>query len=560
MKYLSVCSGIESATVAWHPLGWEALGYSEIEKFPSAVLNHHYPDVPNFGDMCGYEEWPELKPDVAVAGTPCQSFSVAGLRRGMADPRGNLALVYLAVIDRFRPRWVVWENVPGVLSSNGGRDFGSFIGALVKLGYRVSWRVLDAQYFGVPQRRKRVFVVGHLGDWRYSAKVLFEPESMLRHPPPSRETGKRVAASLTSGAHPGSNAPGRRQEDDSNIVAPLTGRPYSDNNGRESLLVPDVTGTLDSRHAGGFQSTDSAYAGHLIPDVTGPLTSGAHDGGGLNGQDANYGRIIPVVSCPDVSPAMKRRDRKGPSSDGSGDGLPLIAYAQDVADPITANEQKTYTHEGSNNFRTRNVTAFDTAQITHPDNRSVPSDQSPTLAPTAGPPAIFGFKPGQGKDARSDGVEENVAPTLSSDHGGNSVPAVAYAIQERAECENPDAGPDGVGIREGAAYTLEARGKPQSVAFTVSDQSNKIGWESDVNPTLQANPQSDSSNIQKGIRSGSMVRRLTPTECERLQGFPDGYTNIPKASDSGRYRALGNAMAVPVMAWIGRRIQEVDNE
>ncbi len=180
MNYLSVCSGIEAATVAWHDLGWKALGYSEIEKFPSQVLAHHYPDVPNFGDMTKYKEWDfgANRLDLLVGGTPCQSFSVAGLRKGLEDPRGNLALTYVGILDKFRPKWCIWENVPGVLSSSKGRDFGSFLGALVELGYGFSYRVLDAKNFGVPQRRRRVFVVGHLGDWKPSAEVLFESESL----------------------------------------------------------------------------------------------------------------------------------------------------------------------------------------------------------------------------------------------------------------------------------------------------------------------------------------------------------------------------------------------
>jgi DNA (cytosine-5)-methyltransferase 1 len=187
MRYLSVCSGIEAATVAWHPLGWRAAGFSEIEKFPSQVLAHHYPDVPNHGDMTNYKEWNLGAIDLLVGGTPCQSFSVAGLRKGMADPRGNLALVYCGILDHFRPKWFVWENVPGVLSSGGGRDFGSFLGALAELGYGFAYRVLDAQWFGVAQRRRRVFVVGCLGDWRSAAAVLFERESLRRDIAPSRE-------------------------------------------------------------------------------------------------------------------------------------------------------------------------------------------------------------------------------------------------------------------------------------------------------------------------------------------------------------------------------------
>lgn len=180
MKYLSVCSGIEAASVAWHGLGWEPVAFSEIDPFASAVLAARFPHVPNLGNMEAHASWP-IEPgsvDLLVGGTPCQSFSVAGLRKGLADPRGNLALVYLAMVDRLRPRWVVWENVPGVLSSNGGRDFGAFLGTLVDSGYSVAWRVLDAQYFGVPQRRRRVFLVGHLGDATGAAKVLFEPGSV----------------------------------------------------------------------------------------------------------------------------------------------------------------------------------------------------------------------------------------------------------------------------------------------------------------------------------------------------------------------------------------------
>ena len=194
MIYGSVCSGVEAATVAWHPLGWKPRWFSEIEKFPSAVLAHHYPDVPNHGDMTTFKEWPDDPIDLLVGGTPCQSFSIAGLRKGLDDPRGNLMLTYLAIAARYKPRWVAWENVPGVLSSNRGRDFGTFLGALGQLGYGFAYRVLDAQYFGVAQRRRRVFVVGYLGDWRRAAAVLFERESLSGHPAPCRETRQAASA------------------------------------------------------------------------------------------------------------------------------------------------------------------------------------------------------------------------------------------------------------------------------------------------------------------------------------------------------------------------------
>jgi DNA (cytosine-5)-methyltransferase 1 len=196
MRYLSVCAGIEAASVAWHDLKWEAAAYSEIEPFPSAVLDHHYPSVPKVGDMTKYKEWDIGTINLLVGGTPCQSFSVAGLRKGLEDPRGNLALVYCGILDHFKPKWFVWENVPGVLSSAGGRDFGSFLGAVAQLGYGFAYRVLDAQYFGVAQRRRRVFVVGCLGDWRSAAEVLFERYSLSGDSAPSREK-RQITPTLT---------------------------------------------------------------------------------------------------------------------------------------------------------------------------------------------------------------------------------------------------------------------------------------------------------------------------------------------------------------------------
>jgi DNA (cytosine-5)-methyltransferase 1 len=254
MRYVSVCSGIEAATVAWHKLGWVPLAFSEIEPFPSAVLAHHYPHVPNLGDMTKHEEWNLGAVDLLVGGTPCQSFSVAGLRKGLADPRGNLMLTYGAIAKRYRPRWLVWENVPGVLSSNGGRDFGTFLGMLAELGYGFAYRVLDAQYFGVAQRRRRVFVVGYLGDWHRAAAVLFESESVCRNPAPSREKGQRVAHGATR------CFAGSRQSD---IAATLetTAHDYSRadgfNMGAQSIAISgDVAGTLDANYYKGCGSAN----------------------------------------------------------------------------------------------------------------------------------------------------------------------------------------------------------------------------------------------------------------------------------------------------------------
>ena len=205
MKYLSVCSGMEAASVAWHPLGWTPVGFSEIEPFPCAILKQRFPETPNYGSLTEYQKWP-LKPgsiDLLVGGTPCQPFSVAGLRKGLTDPRGNLALVFLGLADTLKPNWIVWENVPGVLSSNGGRDFGAFLGALVQLGYGFAYRVLDAQFVGgpraVPQRRRRVFVVASLRGWHACAKVLSISESLPGNIEKVRKIGEQYPGETQDG-------------------------------------------------------------------------------------------------------------------------------------------------------------------------------------------------------------------------------------------------------------------------------------------------------------------------------------------------------------------------
>ena len=212
MRYGSVCSGIEAASVAWHPLGWEPAWFSEIEPFPCAVLNERFPNVPNYGDFTqminpNHEVHRGPAIDVLVGGTPCQDFSVAGLRAGIGGERGGLTLDFLRLAQSLRPRWIVWENVPGVLSSDGGRALGAFVGGLAELGYGFAWRVLDAQYVrvdgysgAVPQRRRRIFVVGHSsGDARRAAAVLLEPEGVRGNPAPRREARKGVAAAAAGG-------------------------------------------------------------------------------------------------------------------------------------------------------------------------------------------------------------------------------------------------------------------------------------------------------------------------------------------------------------------------
>jgi DNA (cytosine-5)-methyltransferase 1 len=410
MNYLSVCSGIEAATVAWHHMGWKPVGFSEIEKFPSQVLAHHYPQVTNFGDMTKYKEW-KLDDSIGllVGGTPCQSFSVAGLRKGLDDPRGNLALTYVGILDKFRPKWCVWENVPGVLSSGGGRDFGSFLGALGELGYGWAYRVLDAQNFGVAQRRRRVFVVGCLGSWESAAKVLFESESLSR-----------------------------------NIAK-----------GRKS-----------------WEETTTAAG--ISTQLCGPLT--ARDYKGISSDDCNE-RYMKMVATPKIANCLETT-----CNDYSrADGFTMIAYEN------------------------------------HPSDSRV---------------------------KEMGDICQTVTSTWGS--GGGNIPFVQNVISF-----NTNARPDEMKFLEEQSNTLTAS---QNLGVAV-DMYN-LTTNENTSQTIRNGTDIDHVG---GLMQNMAVRRLTEVECERLQGFPDNYTNIKENCPSGaRYKALGNSMAVPVMRWIGERINNYE--
>jgi DNA (cytosine-5)-methyltransferase 1 len=448
LKYLSVCSGIEAATVAWHGLGWEPVAFSEIEKFPSAVLKHHYPSVPNWGDMTKFQEWPDASVDVLVGGTPCQSFSVAGLRKGLADPRGNLALVYLGIADRYRPEWLVWENVPGVLSSNGGRDFGAFLGGLGELGYGWSYRVLDAQFFGVAQRRRRVFVVANSRGWQRAAAVLFERASLSGNPPPRREARQAVAPTIAGSSNGGgANGPGRDADSAASLVCVSPGQ-----------------SNAEIRTDGGAPSLTCL---HEAPIVAQPLMAGGPVGGNQGG---DY-----------------------------------------VAQPIP----------------------YDLHQVTAPVNKQnrSPGDPCHTLA------------------------KDNA-------HNAGIVQPVAFAQNQRDEVRTmPVAG--ALAAEPGAKQQTYVA---QPVAFQPRIARNGRGNMGDVVNALQAQSgQTGKGDAAPCVATAMQVRRLTPVECERLQGFPDGYTNIPwrkslESPDGPRYKALGNSMAVPCMRWLGERIQQLEGE
>ena len=392
MRYLSICSGIEAASVAWRPLGWQTAAVAEVDPFPCAVLQHRFPNVPNWGDITKLEGWPDATVDVLVGGTPCQSFSIAGLRAGLADPRGALVHAFAGIAARYRPRWIVWENVPGVLSVDGGRTFAGFLRGLGDVGYQCAWRVFDAQYFNLAQRRARVFVVGYLGDWRPAAAVLVEPESLRGDPAPRRASRQDVARPVASGS--GSSGGYRNDADTA-----------------DNLIVGTLQASMGKR--GGI--VDECGSSGLVAGTIGP-----HSNSGRS-----YGSN-PVVATPfDTTQITSAQNRSQPKPGDpccpltASGHAPAVAFEwpPELADPITANEGSTYTHEGSRNFRLHNVV-------------------------------------------------------------------------------------DG-------------------------------------------------------------VRRLTPRECERLQGFSDDWTLIPyrgkPAKDGPRYRAIGNSMPVPVMSWIGGRIQAVES-
>lgn len=280
MNYASVCSGAEAFGKPWEAMGFESVFHAEIEQHAAAVLRCHYPNIPNHGDFTTINGNSGLI-QLLIGGTPCQSFSIAGLRGGMEDARGNLTLGFCKLAAQLQPKWVLWENVPGVLSSNGGRDFGSFLGGLAQLGYGFAYRVLDAQYFGVPQRRKRAFVVGCLGDWRSAAAVLFERHSLQGHPTPRREKGERIADSLTVGANQCSGFPGDFVEDKWPVrVAPTLNACFGTKQGLEDqhalngagLFVPGIAGTINTRTSRSTGADDAAN-GHLIVFDTTQITS-----------------------------------------------------------------------------------------------------------------------------------------------------------------------------------------------------------------------------------------------------------------------------------------------
>jgi DNA (cytosine-5)-methyltransferase 1 len=609
MKFGSVCSGIEAASVAWKPLGWEAAWLSEIEPFPCAVLKHHYPDVPNLGDMTTLPERilsGEVEaPDVFCGGTPCQAFSVAGLRNSLDDSRGNLSLTFVGIanaIDHVRsvrsdaPAIIFWENVPGVLSTKDNA-FGCFLGALagesdpvtcpdgkwssagVVVGQTrtVAWRVLDAQYFGVAQRRRRVFVVASARADFDPAKVLFEFNGVRRDTAPSRETGQRIAPCVTNGP-PFSRTGNERVEAEAMVVAQpsfaiqgsMIGR--NDNAGpqgdginvevcftqntidRHAVAQPidfrnlrfhegDVAGTMQSKSSGGYSLNYETGVMQPIPLDMRNAGRDPEKHDEMNRQGVGVGKpgdpahtvtsafvhaVAQPIALQDITPREKAQNGKGWNDDGTAytvdthatQGVAQPMAFQQTADCLTA----AYGTKWNGNASATNGSLF-----------------------AAQPIGIF-------QDSEFGVAKYDSAGTLRA----GRIPEHQMVMQPIAWDEelNPFVDIAGTLLRGGAG------GRHDGVAQPMVWDTTNI-----TSPQNGSNPKHDDPcfTLAKGqhppLLTSMAVRRLTPVECERLQGFPDGYTNIPwrkkpESPDGPRYKALGNSWAVPVVRWIGKRIQE----
>lgn len=489
MTFGSFCSGIGAPEAAWTPLGWKCAFVAEIDKACSALLASKYA-VPNFGDLntITAEQLPTV--DVWVAGTPCQAFSVAGLRKGLQDDRGNLSLVFVRLLRAAEaiskgPRFVLWENVPGVLSSKDNA-FGCFLagmvgdvepvrppggkwtdaGVVAGLEGVAAWRILDAQYFGLPQRRRRVFVVRCPRDGADPAEILFECQGVRRNPPTRRKAGQGfthdVAGILRSSGVGTSRAGNTRGQDA--VVA-----------------VPELSHCLNAGGMGRIDYETESMIAHS-------LKAAGHDA----------------------------------SEDGTGRGTPLVAV------PFAQNSRSEVREVGG------------------------------------GIAAALPCEPGMNQ-------QTFVAYGIASDALDRSGEGAGGTAGERS----------GLGIVEELSPTINAK-RPNAVAFQESQSGVR---EYSTAGTLRSDgPGHDPVGTR--VRDGFAVRRLMPIECERCQGFPDNYTlvettkkisnakldedvvkfyvrsgftlsraeQLSRIADGPRYQQLGNSMAVPCIAWIGRRI------
>lgn len=464
LNYLSICSGIDAVSVAWKPLGWKCEGVSEIDEFRSAVLNYHYPNVKNFGDFTEIQKDDFKRPvSLIVGGTPCASFSIAGLRRGFDDDRGNLALEFIKLVDRIKPQWVLWENVPGVLSSNKGRDFGSFLGGLAECGYGFAYRVLDAQYIrtqrhnrAVPQRRRRVFVVGYFGSWRNPAKVLFDREALSGYPAPSRTKQQKTTEKPT---HRIVRSDKYVQD---NVASTIAGRDYKS---PTDLITDPTVVCFEKRSPDGGNRQPCVY---------------------VKFKDVEPFNETGLIHCADeIDTVMVRKHEV--------DIPKLKALLQKHKKPV-----KQLCKDLNVNY---------------------------TLAE-------HWFRKGKSFSIPPQDIWIKLKDYLEIKTDEFDKPIMEFEERE--------------GVFESAKRVYNSKG---------------------AYPTITA-----SQTLPKVfVERNAIIRRLTPLECERLQGFPDNYTQIPykgkpkeECPVAKRYEACGRSMAINVMEWLGTRIQmvqdKIDNE
>lgn len=604
ISYGSVCSGIEAATTAWHPLGWSPRWFAEIEPFPSAVLAHHWPEVPNLGDFTlirdKIAEGAVEAPDVLVGGTPCQAFSVAGLRQSLDDKRGQLTLEFVRLADAIdsarsfrgqRPVTVVWENVPGVLNTPDNA-FGCFLAGLVgeddpleppggrwtNAGYvrgprrAVAWRILDAQYFGVAQRRRRVFVVASAGAV-CPEKVLFEFDGVRRDSPPSREAGQGIAHDVAPGVGAsgrGVERPGETRGQDPVVavqafaIQERAAHPNLNAGPGGKGYQEGVAYTLEARH----HVQACAVTGDVFHTLRAEGFDASEDGIGrgvgavaVAFQPGNLSRGAGAPPSTQVFPTLKSDHGRGLS-----DQQPHVAvafsskdYGADAGE--IAPTMRSMGHDGSHangGGQLAVAAGFNARQ--DPDSwvgRTGPLDTDGGTQAVA--VALRGREGGAAIE-----VGDDVGFTLRASQGGGDKPHVMVPVafqskqsasaltarHDSSSCAQHGMGVVALPINTQIAKRWKALGRGTGFG---------IGGESDPGFTLQA--EHSHGVAVRFCEEAMQVRRLTPTEAERLQGFPDGQTKIPwrgkgaeDCPDGPRYKALGNSMAVPVMRWIGARI------
>jgi DNA-cytosine methyltransferase len=625
MKYISLFAGIEAASVAWHDMGWQPVAFAEFDDFPSAVLAHHYPDVPNLGDITKVN-WNEYKgkAELIVGGSPCQSFSVAGKRLGMDDPRGNLALHYLKIVRTVQPKWFIFENVPGLLSSDGGRDFATFLGEVAKCGYGFAYRVLDAQYFGVPQRRRRVFVVGHIdGDWRSAAAVLFESESLCR----DSKTGKQTTESIAS-------LIGKSLEREGGAIpTPSEGRRIAfniDSEGGNSMK--------SSNPHSGVQEIDTASTLTTFP----PSAEGYRGGNIIIDSETKIGALTTKCGLQktDLQSVKEHALIEAQSTVFDWKNLSQTKPSTKNTDPVTVEGQlavldQTFIKTGFAKYEESEEKGATVCSQGGSDGSSTLAVQAPMQkgiihcadvgpAMTAsGPPySRTGQEAVEAEAIVVQAPMHDPSPTLDASYGvgagmragierqciGVSKTYIESDFAEYSESEKGStlrcSGGDGMEVlvnekigvdiwnHQITGETASTMGSNTGIAIdngpmVMEKEEKVIGFShtqgldaqpsTDAFPTLRAEggghgvltgPQSEEQQKIVGaiFETTHVVRRLTPNECERLQGFPDNYTQIPYKGKSiedcpqtHRYKALGNSMAVPVMKWIGQRVEAVDS-